>query len=178
MPQFYLIIGYSMELTHRRLRAKKGLRAMILKQLRRSRTLYLMGLLYHSVDNQQNWANLRENWPKLFLQPILGRKLFQTLSIIAVAQLVILPVITRSCWIRVCYLIGTMAIYMLGQWAFWLKYQWEHAVDGGSFGAFSWAFMMITGTLLYDWCKVRFLKYIHRKTFKHEEALFFSGIYG
>jgi hypothetical protein len=47
-----------------------------------------------------------------------------------------------------------MAVYMLGQWAFWLKYQWQHAVDGGSFGAFSWAFMMIAGTFLNDWYKV------------------------
>jgi hypothetical protein len=154
MPQFYLVIGFAMELTHVRLRAKMGFRGMLLKQLRRSGTLYLIGLLYHTVDDQTSWANLRDNWPRLFLQPILGRRLFSTLTIIAVTQLVILPVITRPVWIRVCYLIGTMAVYMLGQWAFWLKYQWQHAVDGGSFGAFSWAFMMIAGTFLHDWHKV------------------------
>jgi hypothetical protein len=154
MPQFYIVVGFSMELTHRRLRAKKGFRAMLLKQLRRSRTLYLIGLLYHSVDDQKSWVDLGDNWPQLFLQPILSRALFQTLTIIAVTQLVILPVITRPAWIRVCYLIGTMAFYMLGQWAFWLKYQWAHGIDGGSFGVFSWASIMIVGTLLYDWYKV------------------------
>jgi hypothetical protein len=150
MPLFYLVIGFSMQLTHLRLRAKEGFRGIVIKQLRRSRTLYLIGLVYHSVDDQGSWAKLCDNWPRLLLQPILGKNLFQTLTLISITQLVILPVVIRPVWIRVCYSVGTMAVYMLGQWAFWMKYQWRNAIDGGSFGVFSWTFIMIAGTLLYD----------------------------
>jgi hypothetical protein len=154
MPQFYVAIGFAMQLTLVRLRAKKGIRGVVRKQLQRSFKLYMVAFVTYSIENQKSWANLCENWHKLLLQPILSRNVFMTLAVISVTQLIILPVITRPVWIRMCYMVASMAIYMLGQWAFWLKYQWHNAVDGGSFGAFSWAFVMIAGTFLNDWNEV------------------------
>ena len=154
MPQFYVAIGFGMQLTLVRLRAKQEIRGVLLKQLQRSWKLYIVAAVVYSIDDQNSWANLRQNWSKLLLQPVLSRNIFNTLAIISIAQLIILPVITRPVWVRVCYMIATMTIYMLGQWAFWLKYQWGNADDGGSFGAFSWAFLMIAGTFLNDWNKV------------------------
>ena len=163
MPQFYVAIGFAMQLTLLRLREKKGIRAVFLKQLRRTRTLYVISLLLEGIDKQTSWAKLRDDWPKLFLQPIYGRSLFGTLNIIGLAQLVIVPVITRPVWIRVCYMFGSMAVYMLGQWAFFLKFQWENALDGGSFGAFSWAFPMLAGSLLNDWNEVSRYEFLFSK---------------
>jgi hypothetical protein len=102
MPQFYLAIGFAMQLTLGRLRAKNGIREVIIKQLRRSRTLYIIGLLVYNVSFQfqHTWANLGTNWPQLLLIPIWNKGLFQTLTIIATAQFIILPVMTRSVWIR------------------------------------------------------------------------------
>jgi hypothetical protein len=156
MPQFYLAIGFAMQLTLGRLRVKKGIREVIIKQLRRCRTLYIIGLLVHNVGFpfQNTWANLGENWPQLLLIPIWNRGLFQTLTIIATAQLIILPVMTRPVWVRVCYMIGLIIVYMVGQWTFFFKLQWTQVIDGGSFGAFSWALLMIGGTFLNDWNEV------------------------
>ncbi len=153
MPQFYIVIGFAMQLTHVRLRANKGFRAMVIKQLRRSRTLLLISLLYYNVDNQKSWANLRDNWYQLFPQFIFGNTFLRTLTIISITQLVVLPVIARPIWIRVCYMIASMAVYMLGQWAFWLKYH-PNADDGGILGFFCWTFIMIAGTFLNDWREV------------------------
>jgi len=154
MPQFYLAIGFAMQLTMLRLRAKKGIRAVIIKQLQRTRTLYVISLVFYGIDKQNSWAYLRDNWPKLFLQPICSLELFQTLNIIGLTQLVIVPVITRPIWIRICYMFGSMAIYILCQWTFFMKFQFSHMVEGGSLGAFSWAFPMLAGSLLNDWNEV------------------------
>jgi hypothetical protein len=84
-----------MQLTLLRLRAKKGIREVIIKQLKRSRTLYLVGLVLSVIDDQKSWSNLGDNWTKLPLQFIWCGRLFQTLTIISIGQLIILPVITR-----------------------------------------------------------------------------------
>jgi hypothetical protein len=160
MPQFYVAIGFAMQLTLLRLRAKKGIRAVLIKQLRRTRTLYLISLVYYGIDKQGSWAHLRDNWPELFLKPILSQQLFQTLNIIGVTQLVIIPVITRPIWVRVCYMFGSMTFYMLCQWTFYLKFQWINMVEGGGLGAFSWAFPMLAGSLLNDWNEVSQLDFL------------------
>ncbi len=154
MPQFYVAVGFAMQLTLRQLRAEKGFRAVFLKQLRRSGTLYLISLVFYGVDDQKTWALLCDNWPKLFLLPIWNRRLFQSLNIIGVTQLIIVPVITRPVWVRVCFMFASMAIYIVSQWTFYMKIQWKGAIDGGAFGAFSWAFVMLAGSILTDWNEV------------------------
>jgi hypothetical protein len=154
MPQFYVAIGFAMQLTLLRLRAKKGFRAVIIKQLQRTRTLYLLSLVFYGIDKQNSWANLRDNWPHLFLQPILSKILFQTLNVIGITQLVIIPVITRPMWVRVCYMFGSMAVYMMLQWTFYMKIQISRTIDGGSLGVFSWVFPILAGSILNDWNEV------------------------
>jgi hypothetical protein len=154
MPQFYVAIGFAMQLTLLRLRAKKGVRAVFIKQLQRTRTLYIISLLIDGIAQQSSWADFRTNWPKLFLQLIYGRRLYQTLGIIALTQLLIIPVITRPVWVRVCYMFGSMAIYLVGQWTFYLKFEWKNVINGGSFAMFSWAFPMLCGSILNDWNEV------------------------
>jgi hypothetical protein len=141
-----------MQMTLLNLRAKKGIRGVLVKQFQRSRTLFLIGLVTVGIDDQISWANLSKNWSKLPLQFIWGGRLFQTLVTISIAQLIILPVITRPVWIRLCYMIGCMTLFMLGEWAFYLKVQWEY--KSCSFEALSWAFVIIAGTFLDDWNKV------------------------
>jgi hypothetical protein len=154
MPQFYVAIGFAMQLTLLRLRAKKGIRAVIIKQLRRTRTLYLISLIFYGIDEQKTWANLRANWDRLLLQPIWSMDLFQTLNIIGLTQLFIVPVITRPVWVRLCYMCGSMTIYVVFQWTFLMKIQWKQVIEGGSLGPFSWAFPMLAGSLLNDWNEV------------------------
>ena len=151
MPQFYIAIGFAMQVTLVRLRAKQGFRAVLIKQFRRTRTLYLISLVYYGIDRQKSWANLCDNWRQLLRQPIISMDLFQTLNIIGFTQLVVIPVITRPVWVRICYMFGSMAFYMLCQYTFFMKIQWSLMIEGGSLGAFSWAFLMLAGSLLNDW---------------------------
>jgi hypothetical protein len=160
MPQFYVAIGFAMQLTLLRLRAKKGIRAVLVKQLRRTRTLYLLSLIYYGLNEQKTWDNLRDNWPQLFLQLVWGMDLFQTLNIIGLTQLLIVSVITRPVWVRVCYMFSSITIYVVCQWTFYMKIQWKRVLEGGSFGAFSWAFLMLAGSLLNDWNEVGQCKFL------------------
>jgi hypothetical protein len=141
-----------MQLSLLSLRAKKGIRGVLVKQSQRSMALYIIDLVVYGIDDQMNWANLRDNWFKLPLQLIWCGRLFQTLTIIAIAQLIILPVITRPIWVRLCYMIVTMTLFMLGEWTFSMELQWKHSAC--SFEALSWAFVMIAGTFLNDWNEV------------------------
>jgi hypothetical protein len=51
-------------------------------------------------------------------------------------------------------LIGLITVYLVGQWTFFFNLQRTEVIDGGSFGAFSWAILMIGGTFLNDWNEV------------------------
>jgi hypothetical protein len=151
-PQFYMAIGFAMQLTLSRLRAKKGIRGVIIKQLQRSRTLYIIDLVLSGISDQKSWDNLRNNWYKLPLQFIWCGHLFQTLATISITQLIILPVITRPLWVRVCYMIVSMTLFMLGEWAYFLKLQFQCSPSISE--PISWAFVMIAGTFLNDWNEV------------------------
>ncbi len=139
-----------MRLTLRRLRAKKGIRAVFRKQLRSTGTLYLISLVIYGVDKQKTWAHQCDNCPQLLLQPIWNIDLFQTLNTIGVTQLIIVLVIMRLVWVRVSFIFASMAIYMVFQWTFYMKIQWKGDVDGGSWGAFSWTFIMPARSILAD----------------------------
>ena len=114
----------------------------------------------------KNWADVRDNWPRLLRQLVWSMDLFQTLNIIGLTQLVIIPVITRPVWVRLCYMFGSMGIFMVCQWTFYLKLQWR-VLEGGSLGAFHWAFLMLAGSMLNDWNEVS----QHDSYFQHEQSL-------
>ena len=160
MPRYYVAVGYAMQLSLSKAAARQGRKAMVLKQLSRSATLYFIGLLYHGLPGFPAYAGpggLQENWWYLFEWLIWGRSLYETLTIIAVAQVLILPVITRPWQWRAAYFFVLHAIYIAGDYTFHFERNGQY-IDGGSFGTFSWATVMLVGTFLHDlteWANLR-----------------------
>ena len=150
MPRFFLMVGFAMELTLRRTVAKQGVRAMIKKQLKRSAVLILIGFFYYGLDGFETYAQLQESWWRIFEYLLWGMEFFQTLTVIGIAQILILPVITRPWPWRLLLFVVYHALYFGFDMAGWFPLLWDY-VDGGSVGAFSYATVMIFGTFFVDW---------------------------
>lgn len=122
MPEFYFIIGFSMELTLRRLAQKQGYRAVVKKQLERSRTLFCISIIVLGFSGYDSWNGpdgFKENWTDMLWSKWLGYPnidLYQTLAIIAVAQLIVIPAITRPLWIRFIYMLFLATVYTVCHW--------------------------------------------------------------
>lgn len=127
---------------------------MVKKQLGRTRTLLTIALIAYGIDSFDNWDDLRQNWTTLFQKVTYGIDFYQTLTIIAFTQLLILPVIARPLYARALCLLMTLTVYIVGDKLFWFKGMYRPGyVDGGSFAIFSWSTCILTGTVLNDWAQ-------------------------
>ena len=148
MPMFYVAIGFAMQLTLGKLLRRSGFRVVALKQIKRSWTLFIIGMVYNSVDGFESWYGddgMQQSWYTIFWRPWF----FTTLTIIPVAQLVILPVIGRPWATRAAYAVVLAVLYSVGQYYFWFEYMFHYA-DGGLFGTLSWGWVMLVGSFLDD----------------------------
>jgi predicted acyltransferase len=118
----------------------------------------------------QNWNALSANQRMLVhlriaVAKLIKSDLWETLAIIGVTQLVVLPFIGWSFAGRFAALVGLGALHLLISWWFnwdflyalndnWLAKVWmtghSRGWDGGCFGSISWAIAMLAGTLCYD----------------------------
>ena len=153
MPMFYVAIGLAMQLTLLKLQRGAGWRAVYKKQAMRSGALYLVAVVYVGFNGFSSWygpEGMQEQWWRIFLMPLYLK--IETLSIIAVAQLIILPVIARPWPWRFAYFVYLWllaGLYFIGEYYFWFERVWSYS-DGGILGTLSWATVMLVGTLLYD----------------------------
>jgi hypothetical protein len=112
------------------------------------------------TPNQQLLVHLR-----IALAKLLKSDLWETLAIIGVTQLVVLPFVGWSFWGRFSALAALGVTHLLlsywFNWDFlyalndnWMAKVWmtgdNHGWDGGFFGPLCWAIAMLAGTLAYD----------------------------
>ncbi len=118
----------------------------------------------------QDWNSLSPNQRMLVhlriaLAKLLKSDLWETLAIIAVTQLVVLPFVGWSFAGRFAALVALGITHLLISWWFnwdflyavndnWMSKLWmtghSRGWDGGCFGTLSWAIAMLAGTLCYD----------------------------
>ena len=181
LSQFWFVIGFAMQLTAIRLRNSvnsknthskmylfglidPGFLQVIKKQLWRSLTLWMFQIVLKGIDGYDSYHDtdgLKEWWYLLPLLPFYDRDIYSTLGIIAVSQLFVLPVITRSKRVRACYAVGCAVLYTMLQFLFlWNMSLFnppppsrDSFVGGGLLGGLSGAVMMIIGTFMNDWLK-------------------------
>ncbi len=102
---------------------------------------------------------------RIAVAKLLKSDLWETLAIIGVTQLVVLPFIGWSFLGRFGALVGLGLTHFLISWWFnwdflyalndnWMSKLWmtghSRGWDGGFFGCLSWAIAMLAGTLCYD----------------------------
>ncbi|WP_337173403.1 heparan-alpha-glucosaminide N-acetyltransferase domain-containing protein [Paludisphaera sp.] len=164
MPAFLFAAGFSYRLSVVK-RLQKAGSVGYGRFLWRCLALVLISMVMYGAEDfgVGKWEELSEA-PGKFLLGILKADLWETLAIIGVAQILIMPVIAAGFRTRLWTAVAFMAIalglaysfnvffiYGLPNWVDdLLGITGKGAWDGGLFGPLSWAVPMLFGTLVYD----------------------------
>lgn len=135
-PLFLFVVGMGFRLSFPRRVEKVGIRQARWAAVKRYVTLILVGIMiYGPLDYRVDW--------------------WDALVDIGFAGLLSLPFIEKGATVRIL-----MAFVYLGAYQFLFTaagygpWTMENSIDGGPLGPLSWAFMLLLGTLAYDWLKV------------------------
>jgi len=155
MPHFYIMVGFAMRLTLTRLAKREGVMAAIKKQLVRSGRLFAIGLVYYGVDGFASYSGtngFQSSWWTVILQILYGRSVWQTLTTMALCQILLLPVIVRPVSWRAAYALLLLVIYIACEFSFWFEYTtpWGNYIDGGVVGCLVWSVAVLAGSFLND----------------------------
>ncbi len=166
MPSFMFACGFSFRLSIlRRLSRGAGAYAHF---IRRSLALILVSLVIYAAGDLsgfKSWGDVSWANAGKLVSHTLKADLWETLAIIGAAQLLILPVIARSAWVRFATLIAFLGGHVVLSYFFnydfvngrpnWVDTHVFHAEgktawDGGFFGLLMWSVPMLAGSLVYD----------------------------
>jgi predicted acyltransferase len=165
LPGFLFIVGISFRLTMIRRSWQVIWTDTCVRYVGRSLILIFISILIFGFpENCCTWSQWAENWDVL-LARFLKSDLWETLAIIGVTQLVILPLVPISAGKRMAALFafacGHALLCYWFNWGFvmgyldnWMVEIWGTGTypswDGGCFGPLCWAVPMLAGTLAYD----------------------------
>ncbi|WP_197490971.1 heparan-alpha-glucosaminide N-acetyltransferase domain-containing protein [Planctomyces sp. SH-PL62] len=165
MPAFLFAAGFSYRLSVLRRLDRLGAAATYGRFFFRSLALILISMVMYGSEDFEvgKWDELA-GAPGKFLLGVLKADLWETLAIIGVAQIVIMPVIAAGFRVRLAATAACMALALFLAYSFnvffiyglpnWMDDLWgmtgKGAWDGGFFGPLSWAVPMLFGTLVYD----------------------------
>ncbi len=167
MPSFMFAAGVSFRLAMLRRIANDGPRKAYTHAVLRGLGLVLVSLLMYTredIDQIKHWADMTPETVAKTIGTTLKANLWETLAIIGVVQILILPVVTRSVRVRSLTILAFLAFHVVISYFFnfafvyglpngldtWLGLTGKSAWDGGFFGVFGWAIPMLFGTLAYD----------------------------
>jgi hypothetical protein len=169
MPSFMFICGVSYRLSVVRRLAQKGAAGTYLGIVRRSLGLVLVSMAMYGAedfgDTFKAWAEINPSSIKQAIANIIKADLWETLAIIGMTQILLIPFIGKSFRARVAAMIGFSVLHVVISYGFnyWFVYgkpNWidthvfglegRRAWDGGCFGLISWGVPMLAGSLVYD----------------------------
>jgi predicted acyltransferase len=166
MPSFMFAAGFSFRLSAIRRLAQVGASRTYSRFLIRSLGLVLVSMvMYASEDFEvKHWAELQGSGTWKLIAGIVKANLWETLAIIGVTQIFLLPVIgaswrARSIFLAVCALVHLVISHWFNFFFVYGKPNWldellgmtgSSAWDGGCFGIIGWSIPMLFGTLTYD----------------------------
>jgi predicted acyltransferase len=165
LPAFLFASGFALRLSIFRWIAKRGRAAAHARVARRALLLILLLQLFIS----ERWLPrvlqmYNSDGAGAALDMLLKGGVWESLSVIGLATLWVLPVIAASARLRTAFLIGGLVLhaflcqqfyfaYLFGQpnWLDeWLGANGETGYEGGILGALTWAVPFLTGSLVYD----------------------------
>jgi predicted acyltransferase len=165
LPAFLFASGFALRLSIFRWIAKRGRVAAYARTARRALLLILLLQLFI----WERWApRVRDMYqsggPWAALDVLLKGGVWESLSVIGLTTLWVLPVIAASAWVRVAFLLAGLVVhallcqqfyfaYLFGQanWLDeWLGVKGQTGYEGGILGALTWAVPFLTGSLVYD----------------------------
>lgn len=166
MPSFMFACGFSYRLSALRRLDRVGPAATYLRFVARSLGLVLVSLMMYGFGMEfKSWAEFTPEKIHEFLAKLIKANLWETLAIIGVGQLLIMPVVTASAKARAATLGAFLLAHVLISYFFNFDFVFGRpngldrligptagstAWDGGVFGLLMWSSMMLAGTLAYD----------------------------
>jgi predicted acyltransferase len=166
MPAFHFAVGFAFRLTFLRRLEKTGRQATYGHFIKRNLGLILLSLVLAPIDRHHftNWEQIPEAGPWGIVAGFLKCEFWETLAIIGVTSLWVLPVIGASVGTRVVFLAACATLHVVlsrsfyfdFMWALpnWLNQYWGAAgirgLDGGPLGFLAWAIPQLVGSLAYD----------------------------
>lgn len=160
MPQFFLAVGMTYRLTFMKRLQSDQPRSAVTHAIFRNLGLLLLGFVVHGLDGSvNNWTELQVRGWRLFIPDAFERNFFQTLTIIAITSLWVLPVIGSSILMRVYWIFFSLAIWLVfalipAPWSgktyvdFALS---RPVIDGGPLAFLTWTVPLLVGTFVCDW---------------------------
>jgi predicted acyltransferase len=165
MPSFMFAAGFSYRLTVLRRLSQIGPFATYSRFFIRSLGLVLISMLMYGHEDfgVEKWADLEGSGAWQVIGGILKANLWETLAIIGVTQIFLMPVIAASPRVRLVATAALLLIYTIMSHSFnvhfiygkpnWMDDVWGvkgGAWDGGFFGIVGWSIPMLIGSLTYD----------------------------
>lgn len=153
MPQFFFAVGFAFRLTYGRRVQRVGEGAAWWKVVKRALGLILIALVVYHIDARYpTWKRLTDTGVWGVLKHPLKQEWFQTLVHIAVTTIWVLPVIGRSGWARLGYILFSTALH--AALSHWFNFRWVYAdpgaIDGGPLGFLTWTIPTLAGSLACD----------------------------
>lgn len=164
MPSFLFAAGFSFRLTLLRRVDQPG-RKWFRPTLIRSLMLILVSMTYFGFGQRiPSWTALTSGSGWGFIAQTLKADLWNVLAIIGATQLLILPVVRSTPWVRILTAVAFIILHVLLSYSFnyefvygrpnamdaWWGAAGTRAWDGGFFGLLMWSVPMLAGTLAYD----------------------------
>jgi predicted acyltransferase len=166
MPGFLFAAGFSYRLTMLRRIPRDGAFAAYSHAVWRGLGLVVVSLAMYGFNDSfvKSWSEVNSTQVWDFCAGMIKANLWETLAVIGVSQLVVLPFIARRTRKVALAMLGLLIGHMLFSYSFnfafifgqpnWLNAWWgaekQSCWDGGVFGTMSWGAIMLGGALAHD----------------------------
>jgi predicted acyltransferase len=166
MPSFVFICGFAYRMSWlKRAQTDTEQSAAYRKFILRSLGLILLSVMFFGFGVQfKSWSEV--SLPRLgkFVAELLKANMWEVLAILGALQILLMPLIGKSPWLRFLAMIGMGLTHFVLCWSFnyefvygrpnWMNHFWgvgnKRAWDGGFFGLLAWGQIMLAGTVAYD----------------------------
>ena len=157
MPGFLFAVGFALRLVMLREVERHGVKAAMVRGLRRGWALVVAGIVVYGLDGRySDWVSLQELGVSGFFAKSFIKQPIQALTHIGLTSLWILPVIARPARTIVLFAFGSAVLHLsLSAW-FWFDgvYHGQRGlggIDGGMLGFLSWTICAAAGAVAHDW---------------------------
>ncbi|HEV3115564.1 MAG TPA: hypothetical protein VGY58_00835 [Gemmataceae bacterium] len=171
MPAFHFAVGFALRLVLLKRIVTLGKSRAYAGAVRRGLGLILLSTVLEFAGHgaPKSWSAMTQTTLWGALAGPLKNEFWETLAIIGVTSIWVLPVIAGSARRRIIFVSGCLAVHVLLAHLFyfhflnrqpnWLDRFWGSAdvrgLDGGPFGFLAWSLPQIAGSLAYDWVASR-----------------------
>lgn len=173
MPSFFFAVGYSYRLTILRRLPQLGTVRTWSTYIRRSLSLILISLMFFGLgagDEFSDWKNYSWQTAWHLVTTVIKSDLWETLALIGVTQIALLPVINKSLKFRGWTIVGCLIAHAVLSYLFNFNFShqqpnaledllvryidWgatdKRCWESGPFGVLNWSVMMLLGSIAYD----------------------------